>query len=119
MNLSKYYDADGKPTHNVLRVLLSFHNTATPWMERVKHAADSTIMIVQNSELHFRSGTLKQGEYSNAVVWVMIPAERDLLNIVGHACSFTNYLGLDGIIATGSFYSLDFLTSRNLDTTNV
>jgi len=116
MNLSKYYDPSGKPTHSVLRVLLSFNNTATPWMERVQKAADSTIMIVRNSELHFRSGTLKQNEYSTAVVWVMIPVEREQIELVGHVASFTNYLGIDGIIATGSFYDLDFLTSRNLDT---
>lgn len=115
MNLSKYYDKNGKPTHNVFRVLLSFHNTEKPWMERVQKAADSTIMFVPDVELHFISGTLKKNDYSTAVVWVMIPVQRDLINTVGAACSFTNYLGIDGIIATGSFFDLDFLTSRNID----
>ena len=113
MNIQKYYDADGNPTHQVCRVLLSFQNTEKPWMERVYNAARNTIMVVHGSEVHFRSGTLKKDEYSNAVVWVMIPAHRANVDIVSYVTDFANRLGLDGIVATASFYSIDFLTSRN------
>ena len=115
MNIQKYYDADGNATHQVCRVLMSFQNNATPWMERVADASKSIIGIVPGAELQFMSAKLNQSGYSDAVVWLMMPVGMPLGDCYYHLSQFANNLGIARIIATISVYSLDFLTSRNLD----
>jgi hypothetical protein len=115
MNIEKYYDADGNATHYVCRVLLSFQNNATPWMERVADAAKHVVGIVPGAELQFMNAKLMQSDYSSATVWLMMPVAMPVGDCYYHLSQFANNLGIARIIATMGVYSLDFLTSRNLD----
>ena len=116
MNIQKYYDANGNATHQVCRVLLSFQNNSTPWMERVADAAKHVVGVVPGAELQFMSAKLKQSDYSDAVVWLMLPVEMPIGDSYYHLSQFANKLGINRIIASFGVYSLDFLTSKNLDT---
>ena len=115
MNIQKYYDQDGNATHQVCRVLLSFQNNATPWMERVADAAKHVVGIVPGAELQFMSAKLNQSGYSDAVVWLMMPVAMPVGDAYYHVCQFANNLGIARIIATMGVYSLDFLTSKKID----
>ena len=115
MNIQKYYDANGNATHQVCRVLLSFQNNSTPWMERVADAAKHVVGIVPGAELQFMSAKLKQSDYSDAVVWLMLPVAMPIGDVYYIVCQFANNLGIARIIATVGVYSIDYLTSRNID----
>lgn len=115
MNIQEYYDQDGNATHLVCRGLLSFQNNTTPWMERVQDSAKSIIGIVPGAELQFMSAKLKQSDYCDATVWLMLPVGMPIGDVYYHLAQFANNLGINRIIAAVDVYSLDYLTSRNLD----
>ena len=115
MNIQKYYDQDGNATHQVCRVLLSFQNNSTPWLERVQDAAKLSISVANGVDLHFMSAKLKQSDYSDATIWVMLPLEMPVDDIVYRVSTLVNNLGLQRIIATAALHSLDYLTSRKID----
>lgn len=115
MNIQKYYDADGNATHQVCRVLLSFQNNSTPWMERVADAAKHIVGIVPGAELHFMSAKLMQSDYSSATVWLMLPINMRMDDLIYEVSCFVNKLGISRIIAIVGMYSIDFVNSRNLD----
>lgn len=85
-------------------------------MERVQDAAKGIVGIVPGAELQFISAKLKQSDYSDAVVWLMLPVEMPIGDLYYRLSQFANRLGINRIIASFGVYSLDFLTSHNLDT---
>jgi hypothetical protein len=115
MNIQKYYDASGNATHQVCRVLLSFQNNETPWMERVSDAAKQFVGVVPGADLQFLSAKLKQSDYSDAVVWLMLPLSMPVSDMAFHLSHFHNNLGLRRIIATTALHSLDYLTIKKID----
>jgi hypothetical protein len=115
MNIQKYYDADGNATHQVCRVLLSFQNNGTSWVKRVQDAAKSIVGIVPGAELQFMNAKLKQSDYSDATVWLMLPVGMPLGDVYYHLAQFANNLGIARIVATMGVYSLDFLASKKID----
>ena len=115
MNIQKYYDADGNATHYVCRALLIFHNTATPWVERVRQATHTNVALAKTIELQYMSGVHRANGTGEASVWLMIPIDREISSVLHTIADFSNRLGIDGITAAVAIFDLNYLTSKKID----
>ena len=115
MNIQKYYDADGNATHYVCRTLLSFHNTETFWMERVRQATLTNVALVKSIEVQYMYGVQRANGMGRASVWLMIPVEREVSRVLHTISDFSNRLGIDGITAAVAIFELDYLTTKKID----
>ena len=115
MNIQKYYDAAGNATHYVCRALLIFHNTATPWVERVRQATHTNVALAKTIELQYMSGVHRANGTGEASVWLMIPIDREISSVLHTIADFSNRLGIDGITAAVAIFDLNYLTSKKID----
>jgi hypothetical protein len=115
MNIQKYYDADGNATHYVCRVLLSFHNAAMPWIERVRQATLTNVALVKSIEVQYMSCVHRANGTGEASVWLMIPANREVSSVLHTISDFSNRLGIYGITAAVAIFDLNYLTSKKID----
>lgn len=115
MDYTKFFDQDGKGTHDVLSFRLVFDKAQINWMQRVQNCFDAyTLCCVPGAEIHYLAE--KTEHISTAHFVVTIPNTTDWQIWMSNLIHFSALLGRCDFRVASGFYSIENFIIQNPST---
>lgn len=113
MDYTRFFDQDGKGTHDVLSFKLVFSASASNWMQRVQNCFDRySLCGVPGAEIHYLAEKTVHN-VSSAHFAVTVPKNTNWIIWMPELVRFSNLLGRAEFRVSFNIFDIEFFTQQD------